>query len=175
MKVDFHEYQSFYARDTPINFINKPITDFDLSKTYKILLLAIFLEARLVEHLIELITLSHHEKIAAKAGLLLAEIDYLSSTYIPSPNAIVSNSVLSATSEIITAGLTRVINEEKNAHKANRRAHQAIIWLKNYRRFKKIHYPFSIYLQHQLDMRKKRKGSDIVSEPNPGKSRKILS
>lgn len=142
-----------------------PNLDFDLAATYKILLLAVFLEARLVEHLIKLITEAHHEKIAAKAGLLLAEVDYLSSAYLPSPT--VSNSVLSATSEIITSCLTRVVNEEKSSHRANRRAHQAIIWLKNYRRFKKIHYPLSIYLQHQLDLRRKRKNHDTVSEPNP--------
>ena len=130
--------------------------EFDLSLTYKVLLLAIFLEARLVEHLIELITCSQHEKIAAKAGLLLAEVDQLSSSYLPSPT--VSNSVLSATSEIITSRLTMVINDEKSSYRANRRARQAIIWLKNYRRFKKVHYPFSIYLQHQIDLRHKGRG-----------------
>jgi len=66
---------------------------FDLSQSYKILILAIFLEARLVEHLIELITNAQSEVVAAKGGLLLAEIDVLTSLYLPAH--CVSNSVLS--------------------------------------------------------------------------------
>ena len=63
--------------------------------------------------------------------------------------------------------MTRILNEEKSTSRAHRRAHQALIWLKNYRRFKKVHYPLSIYLKHQLDLRRKRKRHDTKSEPNP--------
>ena len=45
---------------------------------------------------------------------------------------------------------------------------KAIIWLKNYRRFKKVHHSISIYLQHQVNFgRKSRLTPHCNSEPNP--------
>ena len=75
-----------------------------------------------------LITSAQNEMLAARAGFLLAEIDYLSAKCLPVSPTRGHSSLSEATGEIITAHFMKIINEEsslqENSECATRRAHQ---------------------------------------------------
>ena len=81
-----------------------------------------------VDNLIMLITSAHNETLAARAGFLLAEIDYLSAKCLPVSPTRGHSSLSEATGEIITAHFMKIINDESSLQEhsecATRRAHQ---------------------------------------------------
>ena len=121
---------------------------FDLTISYRTLLLAVLLDSRIVENLIMLITSTKSKLIAAQAGFLLAEIDALSAANLPTDFA--------ATGELITAHLTKLINCAQD-RVSSRRAAQAINWLKSYKQCRRqaraqMAQTSSIYLEYQLQL-----------------------
>ena len=98
-----------------------------------------------------LITSAQNEMLAARAGFLLAEIDYLSAKCLPISSTRGHSSLSEATGEIITAHFMKIINEEsslqENSECATRRAHQGsfkenIFWI--------INFEFSNFLAEKL-------------------------
>ena len=78
-----------------------------------------------------LITSANNETLAARAGFLLAEIDYLSAKCLPVSPTRGHSSLSEATGEIITAHFMKIINDESSLQEhsecATRRAHQGLI------------------------------------------------
>ena len=151
---DFSLEKSFILGEAKQKLGQIPEDSFDLTLSYQTLLLAILLESRIgifsihfgalfskndvwkkykVENLIMLITSAQNETLAARAGFLLAEIDYLSAKCLPVSPTRGHSSLSEATGEIITAHFMKIINDESSLQEhsecATRRAHQGLLSL----------------------------------------------